>query len=432
MVKHALFYDEPEAISGNMGSVDGLEDGNDADDVGFSARGPSSSLTKNRKKDKTLKWMVILFLSTLLLLIFQLLLGWLARAVSLLADSGHSAADVVSYGFNLWIERMKFAPNLSTSKSEITPEKVARNARVLDMVGSMFSLVVLVSATWFSASEAVMRLQVRSGKESGNIGRALLAYAIVSTAVSIGILVIYRRWHGKATTKDTGPNSAIPAKTSLPDNGMVTKDLQKDPVDFGQDPFVTGMPLFCPPCKDQSTKNFLPQVALDPVVDTPTGNPSKSEDVVQQLHMIIHPGCTCSSDVVDYWGTGELDIEGCEEAEDVKSSLQKTGVVAIQKNLNLIATILHLITDLLRSVTILVVALLIQMGAIQDAEYGDAVCALVVACMILLGSIALLLQVFARLHACFKRHRSSVQSKITKSNAQTELQAEPCQDEERI
>jgi len=471
MVKHLLFYDEPEAISGKMDAAEGMGDGNDADGVGFAASGPTASSAKNRRKDKTLKWMGILFLSTLLLLIFQVLLGWAARAVSLLADSGHSAADVVSYGFNLWIEWVKLAPALGTSKSEVTPEKVARTAKKLDTVGALLSLVILLAATWFSTEEAVERLRVPTGKDSKNIGRALLAYAIVSTAVSIGILVMYRRWHGKGTKKRGNSNSEALGKESQRDEGAPEKSQLDDgapeksqrddgaPVILGNENFAPEM-LFCPPCKEPPkfpTKrpNFVieqpvapemlfcppckePSEAIDQPVESPSdAHPAfsdESEDVMSTLHMIIHPGCTCSSKTADIswedmWGWGDLDGEAgsAGEVADATGSAGQRGNASAGKtprNLNLIAAFLHLITDILRSVLILIVAILIQLEAIQDAEHGDAVCGLVVAGLIFLGSIALMLQVLGRLRACCKRSKAMEQSKPTKSNENAEAKTE--------
>ena len=43
---------------------------------------------------------------------------------------------------------------------------------------------------------------------------------------------------------------------------------------------------------------------------------------------------------------------------------------------------LHLVTDVLRGILILVVALLIVCGGVHDAEKADAVCAIIVAALI--------------------------------------------------
>lgn len=407
MVRHLLFYDEPGAISARIGAEDGVDDGNDADTVGFAAGGPIGSFGANRKKDKTLKWMWILFLSMLMLLILQLLLGWLARALSLLADSGHSAADVVSYGCSLWIEWMKLAPELGTSKSEVTSEKVARYAKTLDVVGSLISLFILLFATCLATLEAVSRIQVPSEMDSGRIGLALLVYAILSTLVSIVLLVMYRRWLGKGAKKKGASNPAAAGKE------IVAEALQQSPETIGRPTIALKTLQHCPPCKAQQL--------FDPTVDYSPDAQSKTEDYLSELHMWIHPGCTsCGSGDID-WGLGDpgVRVEGAGDVTESNSSGGRDVVVAARKmsrNLNLIATMLHLVTDLLRSVTILCVAILIQLEAVQDAEHGDAVCALVVACLIFVGSMALLLQVFGRLYACCKRNRVGGQSKPSKEN----------------
>ena len=61
------------------------------------------------RKRTTVRWLALLFWSTLMLLIFQVLLARLASAVTLLADASHGGADVVSYGINLFVERLKLS-----------------------------------------------------------------------------------------------------------------------------------------------------------------------------------------------------------------------------------------------------------------------------------------------------------------------------------
>merc|ERR1711957_115092 len=108
--------------------------------------------------------------------------------------------------------------------------------------------------------------------------------------------------------------------------------------------------------------------------------------MMSTLHMTLHPGCACA-----------------DHADAAKDSMQKdpstdeTPSVTKAQNLNVIAAMLHLVTDVLRGILVLVVALLILMGGVEDAERADAICALVVAFLIFAGSIALAVKVLKRL-----------------------------------
>jgi cation diffusion facilitator family transporter len=393
-----------EVISGSVSAEDGRVDENDG--VGFVAKGPLSRLEK--QTEGTLKWMGLLFGGTLLLLIFQLLLGWLARSVSLIADSAHTGADVFCYGLNLWTEWIKLSISLGAFESESAAKKVASNARRVDTIGTLASLAVLIVVEAFSVLEALDRLRIPSQTESNNhIGRALLAFAIISTALNIFMLVMYRHWHRKAGKSDSDEGEPEPEAIAIG---------TQNPQDADEPNFDM---MCCQPCMPENmfaikpARKQAPFVNLEPdkpsddeTEDAPT---SKAQEAVSTLHMLIHPGCQCSGKVVDFWGPANLDADAESGSAGQKAAPSENAPADTvwKNNLNVIAATLHLFTDVLRGIAILCVAILIQVQAIQDAEYADAICALIVAALILLGSMALVLQLFGRLHSCCRLARQA-------------------------
>lgn len=418
---------------------------------------PSDVFANPPRKKKTFRWLVILFWATLFLLVFQVLLGWLARAVTLLADSAHGGADVISYGLNVFVEWLKIK-----AVRDKTSGAAARAAKVVDTWGSLASLLTLVFATFFAVIEAIDRLNTSSGGDTKKIGSALLVFSIVSTGANTGLLVTYRRWRNdsKSAENESGSNTSsnvvepeiippppLPPPFVLePPPVLPVADLGGSPLDLGPPspiPDIGGSGVSKPGEISAHTDGELhiPRVASKPrrarkkalnlsadfagVDETDSGSGvgqapcqksccsketfavaltdemARSEEcsavgggrkngVLSTLHMAIHPGCTCS--------------DHDEIVVDEGSALtQESTVVAKARNLNLVAALLHLITDVLRGILILIVALLIELGGVQDAERADAVCALIVACLIALGALALFIKVAARLWS-FLRH----------------------------
>ena len=77
--------------------------------------------------------------------------------------------------------------------------------------------------------------------------------------------------------------------------------------------------------------------------------------------MVVHPGCKCQHNFLT------LDTE-----EGDKQDKRDEAVTSTSQNLNLAAVMLHLVTDVLRSILILVSAILILCGGVHDAERADA------------------------------------------------------------
>jgi len=73
------------------------------------------------------------------------------------------------------------------------------------------------------------------------------------------------------------------------------------------------------------------------------------------------------------------------------------GGIPNSSNLNLSAAMLHLIADVVRGITILVSAIVIEAGVARDAGKVDAVCALLVAGFIFVGAAAIFQRLFSSL-----------------------------------
>eukprot|EP00931_Biecheleriopsis_adriatica_P095699 TRINITY_DN69310_c0_g1_i1.p1 TRINITY_DN69310_c0_g1~~TRINITY_DN69310_c0_g1_i1.p1 ORF type:complete len:400 (+),score=69.15 TRINITY_DN69310_c0_g1_i1:89-1288(+) len=390
MSKHVLFYDEPGAVTVD---VDG-----EGDDNGGTPMTADFADSLKKKRKQTLRWLALLFWGTTALLILELLLGWTAGAVTLLADAAHSGADSISYLLNFVVEWLKLAPRLRKSKRGITPQRAAAIAKIIDTIGSFISLVTLLFATWWGTTEALNRLQMPI-KDSGHVGSALLIFAITSTAANVGMLMMYRRLSGKSS-KGTDSAELNPTSIGRETPKEAEVDLQED---------VPWKADYCPPCdlslsEDVGDNETSASPAADTLVDAPEC-PAGAEDVDEDgmmttLHMVLHPGCSCAVKIQykSEKSTTDPSVEKKPESQQTDSTTPKAS-----RNLNVVAAMLHLVTDMLRSLLILIVALLIQFELVKDAEYTDAVCALVVAVLILVGSLALLLRVAARLKPCFQK-----------------------------
>merc|ERR1719453_2758151 len=203
-----------------------------------------------------MNWLGLLFWLTLLLLIFQLLLGWLARAVTLIADSAHGAADTLSYGLNFLVEWLKFRREQEKSRDEDSANVAAHAAKLVDTWGSLASLLTLVFAASFAGAEAAERLAAPSGEDVYKIGPALLAFAIVSTIVNVYILAMYRRWHSKSASKYTPRwSAAVEREATVP---IGNEEAQAQPsAEPDEEPV-----LFCMPCEPSASNPQRFQVTL--------------------------------------------------------------------------------------------------------------------------------------------------------------------------
>lgn len=457
-----------------MGKYSKFDDGDRGSIKQQVVAGPVGAGSSQQKK-RALRWLGLLFVVTLFLLLFQVVLGRLTNTLTLIADAAHGAADVVSYALNFSVEWLKVKRQQSKSDA-------AASTRVVDTWGSLMSLVLLVFATVFAVDEAVARLAQGSKKHNAVIGPALFLFAVVSTMGNASLLAMYYHWHrkgkrvdaaakaleatkpgnagdalppthldpptaaGPATIGSTSspvptppiaspraaspvsPGSIVPPSVQPSDKvgngfrqggGPPTNDIIALPVDVPSLPagIAVGRPARGPRRERERSKGLslcsdfggggtvpadggnpsgqtqscqklccaAPGVEMATATECPAGAEGVGGGMLAALHLAVHPGCTC---------------EHGEECADTGTSTKEVATSA-GRNLNLIAAMLHLVTDVLRGVLILVVSVFILMGGVRDEERADAICALVIAALIAVGSIALLLRVLGRLYSFF-------------------------------
>jgi len=380
MRKYTAFYDELFA------AVADTKHGTDEQDLSGDRRGGDFAEYAKQKRSKTLRWLKVLFQAMVFLLLFQLLLGWAARSIALLADVAHSGSDVVSYGLNWFVEWCKPSHGSGNHEDTVSAQRLVQKVNIIDTVGCLASLLILISTTGWAASEAWYRLQLSRDSDSAHVGSALLAFAAVSAVVNIGLLRMYQwsRANHKENTSDIRLRSAIGNSSSI-------------------EKAETSIPM-CLPCKPATSKFTIPapakkQITLPVEAGCPAGskdaeNGSKDVEngVLSSLHMMFHPGCQCLQAPTIDWS--------CQEEPALNPEAQtETAHYGKLRNLNSAAAMIHLVSDMLRSVLLLVVGVLIQSGT-QDAQYADALCGLVVSLLVCMGSMALLLRMAGRLHRC--------------------------------
>lgn len=452
-------------------------------------------------------WFIaVVFFSTLAILAIQVVLGWWARSLVLLADSAHSAADVLSYGLNWGVEYLK-ADRLESARSSDLQSRVAAClgrffsrvrgpgteidvATLADEVGCILSTVVLVVATGSAATGAARRILGGEAHKSdqddySEIGPALLSFSCLSTLANVGTLVLYVRWKRTDNSveaagveaasvesplppravgrevpdvfhrQDVAPPDDIPLvipatspasrprtpgrkkkkrgaldlnlRTEFAGEDMRTQSLTsrgtvcsnstcRDPdcvtpaagseaesylpapdVFLGLLREVTGRnnetgaagfaaadtPAFSsqastaagsacnsPNCEDPACS--APGSDVDDNAPTPSRSSWLPWDTWQPaLHVLVHPGCTCGS-------AGHYESPGGASSREA------------QANMNMLATLLHLVADVLRGIVIFAVACIIQIFKVPCPDKWDAWCTMLVAVFVILGSVALL------------------------------------------
>eukprot|EP00928_Gymnodinium_smaydae_P033668 TRINITY_DN24053_c0_g1_i1.p1 TRINITY_DN24053_c0_g1~~TRINITY_DN24053_c0_g1_i1.p1 ORF type:complete len:412 (+),score=56.84 TRINITY_DN24053_c0_g1_i1:44-1237(+) len=365
-LKYGAFYDEVAAAK-DVRVSDDLPDGSVGGDL---------ALSMDERRRQTLRWLKIVFVGSLVLLIFQLLIGWLATAITLLADAAHSGSDVISYAINWLVEWSKSMPG---KRKEVSAQKAAKTVDMIDTAGCVTSVVMLFFATWWAASEAWEELQAPS-EGSGHIGSALLLFAIFSSILNIGMLQMRPR-QKKQIVKDKAKAGGETSEVSPTPIGWPTSDP-----DFAE----YSDTIFCQPCSPLESEAGVGVAPSPTTIET--------EDTGLSLHMIFHPGCNCAAGKAP-WCPSEVTLNV--EEEESQPAAHKF------RDLNMTAARLHLFSDMVRNILILVVGVLLQLGILKDQKYADAVCSLIVAVLILIGSLALVLRVTGRLTRCCRRKATS-------------------------
>lgn len=403
------------------------------------------ALVAPRGDGGALAWLAALVVTSLLLLVFQLALGFGAGALTLIADSAHTAADAVSYAFTWFVERAKLSTRTAQSA------KAKRVAVRFDAFSAIFSVAIVLVTSVGATSDALRRLLAPSGDptegadgtaaEEANrfIGPALLGFAVFSTAANVVLLAMHRRRaasklsaaaaqspepriEGDAARLASPPPPPPPAAEAQREGrreraarrGAGLKllhqafhpscDLADCPINHGDAP-PSPPPrseedgLQCPP----PPPPVLPADSVQNAGTVSNGRrrPARRGERLKLLHQAFHPSCELDdcpcAPAPGPSGTpseaSESDgdsISGSSAASGASIAPTRSTAAGDEDNLNLYGAVLHLLTDVLRSVVILVVGILVQLGVIRDSASADAVCALVVSACILLGSLALL------------------------------------------
>lgn len=350
-----------------------------------------AAAAESRAESNRLWWLGLLFVETLALLVFQVGLGLLAHSLALLADSGHSAADVIGYGINYFAERWKLRAATVELQGLRSDRDSAAAAVKMDLMGSIVSTILLCAATSSGAFEAYHLLNsapegkaVHHVKGHSGIGRALLAFSVVSTVANVGTLLIYRRWCGRSAAAPAAKEDP----SSLEMGKFTPPTLPPAALEVEELPPVPAATSSRPPRRDRargkgslnisaSYSAAAEQACVDPACNDSTcvGGGEGCDDCCSGagwaaiLHAIVHPGCS---------------------GDHTAGSGEKTASEKKATNFNVTAAMLHLVADCLRGVVILITALIIQAGAVSDPERADAVCALLVAVFVALGSVALI------------------------------------------
>lgn len=391
------------------------------------------------------RFMAIVVVTTLALLVIQLVLGFVSHSLALLADSAHSGADVLCYGLNLMVEYLKGTPRVERPGAETRANlwsRVIAKCRVrlccrdadaeldiarADEIGCVLSTVVLVIATGSATTGAVNRIlgneapQTDSDDEYSEIGPALLLFSSLNI-VSV-LLVLYCRW---AVPRPAPEQQPLDVATIDPPCTSREAEFEVPAVpDFSLHDAsnVASLALTAqsssdstpaPPSPNQwnrqpkkkerraSVLNLRRDFSAgacripdceDPACVPPSGGNDRQglaqdPDVPQwfrwgrwhsRLHSLVHPGCECES-------------EGL---------ATPAAAISHPANLNMLATLLHLIADLLRGIVILAAASFIQAFNVENPGEWDAWCAILVAILVLMGSAALLWRV-ANARCCGK------------------------------
>jgi len=308
------------------------------------------------------RWLGWLTLATALLFIVQLLLGVGAGALTLLADLGHTGGDVATYAFGYLAEVAKADLSRRSSVS-------SHIAGWVDTTAASVSVAVVVCTSLAAMTTALARLHMHAAKQNNrpetdfrHIGRALISFGCLNLVMNIGLLVM----HSRLATES--PSRSLPTSGGSPSPQQDWRQ-RKSPQSVTRGSFaLADMELICVPCTSAP--------AAENVTSPSLPRQRTSEDRMDWLHMAFHPGC--SHGRCNHGGRTALPPSAGDKSEEPAT------------NLNVHGALLHVATDVFRSLVIFVAGVLIQMGILRDAAWADAVCAILVGCCVILGSAAMI------------------------------------------
>lgn len=348
-----------------------------------------------------IRWLRFLCGETSFLLVLQLVLAFSTKSLTLIADAPHAAVDCLTYTFNYLVEgaKVKSQTYIYVCGKPLLPWKV-------DIGASIFCVLVQVLVTAFIISEAVEELQdPEAVPESIDMfqlrGSVLLFFALISTGGNIIVLLMRRKLKPKRKGKGNSSEQQVPGPQGLGNASWNCKGCdQSNGIDSLQ---------FCPPCG----QGFNPFANLENAnlssQDSNQGECLDSQgdedqmDFSSLLHSVVHPGCDgnhgCSKRPIELLHTvvhpGCDGNHGSSSCAPSNNAVKDSAASGNNLNLNVDSALLHLTSDILRSIVIFIVAVMIKCNVVRSARKADAVCALLVAGFILMGSLAIFQKAFS-------------------------------------
>lgn len=362
------------------------------------------------------KWLLFVCVMTSFVLIFQLVAGAVGKSDALIADSAHTSVDLITYFLNFYVEYRKTKHFRFGNSYDAFGVMQDQEQRRLDLRGSTISTFLLVTATGWASKEAIDRLtmpdELKPAANFAGIGPSMLSFSVMSAAA--GVFTLWAHGTGLFEKDLFGSTAVAIELPSMPSDGDFTTgsfpDMSPTPYkeytsptsstnrnNRGNSPTsveanmsasdlpggLEGFRVARPdPDTRRAKRKARKQGGLNlradfsneasPCMDrnctdsgcaAPGRGHAENNAFMALVHTIVHPGCQ--------HGNGKKEP---------------------QHNLNVFGAVLHVVADVLRSVAILVVAILIQTGWVQDPADADAVCALFVAAFVILGSLTLIIQ----------------------------------------
>lgn len=384
-------------------------------------------------QNAALSWLLALIFGTVIVLLGQVGLGVAANSLTLLADSPHTAADAITYGFSYLAERVKCGAS-ATSRSAV--------ARI-DALSAGFSVVVVFGASAWACMESLRRLQLERVVEAGGVpgaelhavsetermmlGPVLLGFSLSSAAVNCGLLVLHQRRRratlapagseestaqGRQSIELDSPVASVSPLAPPPPPRLAEPPLPfvEPPPPFAEPPPPVAEPPapVAEPARPESDLGVPPPpvpLPPPPSVQRRTDRKTRRRQQMDFLHKAFHPSCDltgCSagctpaatasqSDVPIAGSTVKLLSTSAVTTGAPESTLTSTPEVDdAEDNLNVYGALLHVATDVLRSVIIFVAGSLMHSGLITDAFRADAICSLLVCACVACGSLPIL------------------------------------------
>eukprot|EP00929_Paragymnodinium_shiwhaense_P109259 TRINITY_DN75648_c0_g1_i1.p1 TRINITY_DN75648_c0_g1~~TRINITY_DN75648_c0_g1_i1.p1 ORF type:complete len:525 (+),score=128.33 TRINITY_DN75648_c0_g1_i1:100-1674(+) len=344
------------------------------------AAGESEGLAAGAALTSQARWLLLLAAASSGLLVLQLLMGSLAHSLTLLADSAHTAADCVSYFFAFFAERAKGG----------LAKHGTRYVSFVDILSACLSLGVVFVPSCVAMREAAARLGwtgdgaamvAAAGPAETDfrlMGSALLIFSIASIFVNASLVLAHFRRQSEDKLQ-----AALPPPAPVVQEGEVGARTRS---------FGAGKRQLCRNYRDSRRS-----AAGDGPAGSSRGPGSQAQQGsshMQLLHMAFHPGCQTGCTHTGKAGNRPLPPASPQDdsgaaAMEAAAAAALAALDSSELNLNVAGALLHVCTDVVRSIVIMVVGALVFLRVMSDPYKADAGCAIVVGGCVILGSSAM-------------------------------------------